>query len=173
MNTVPCPGRIIVDLGDGFSTGCVLGSIWYFAKGAFYSVRRERFKGGIKLLSNRAAIVGGSFAMWACIFSISNCIMVYFRGREDPVNSVIAGFSTGFVLAIRGGFRNAIRSGIVGGLLLGIIEIMMVMYGQSAKRQEVEEINRQIMQYKREMARRARLSNKGEDKAMVDSANRL
>jgi len=33
MNTVPCPGRIIVDLGEGFTTGCVLGSMWYFSKG--------------------------------------------------------------------------------------------------------------------------------------------
>ena len=99
--------------------------------------------------------------------------MVYFRGREDPVNSIIAGFSTGFVLAIRGGFRNAVRSGIVGGLLLGIIEIMMVMYGQKAKREEVEAVNKQIMQYKREMARRAKMMNRGEDKPMVDTANRL
>jgi import inner membrane translocase subunit TIM17 len=147
MNTIPCPGRIIVDLGDGFSTGCVLGSVWYFAKGAFYSLRKERFRGGIKLLSNRAAIVGGSFAMWACVFSITNCIMVSIRSREDPMNSVIAGFSTGFILAIRGGFRNAVRSGIIGGLLLGIIEIMMCYYNQSMKRQQIAEINRQIKQF--------------------------
>ena len=35
MNTVPCPGRIIVDLGEGFTTGCVLGSMWYFSKGNY------------------------------------------------------------------------------------------------------------------------------------------
>ena len=171
MNTIPCPGRILVDLGDGFSTGCVLGSLWYFAKGAYYSVRRERFRGGIKLLSNRAAIVGGSFAMWACIFSISNCIMVFYRGREDPFNSVIAGFTTGFVLAVRGGLRNAIRSGIIGGIFLGIIEIMMVIYGQRQKKIQVEMINQQIQDYKREIARRSRMGKSEE--VLTDTANRI
>jgi import inner membrane translocase subunit TIM17 len=171
MNTIPCPGRIIVDLGDGFSTGCVLGSMWYFAKGAFYSVRRERFKGGVKLLSNRAAIVGGSFAMWACIFSITNCIMVYIRSREDPMNSVIAGFSTGFILAIRGGLRNAMRSGIIGGLLLGIIEIMMSFYNQSIKRQQIDMVNQQIKQFydQQKMLKKA----KRPEQPVVDTANRI
>jgi import inner membrane translocase subunit TIM17 len=170
MNTIPCPGRIIVDLGDGFSTGCVLGSMWYFAKGAFYSVRRERFKGGIKLMSNRAAIVGGSFAMWACIFSITNCIMVYIRSREDPMNSIIAGFSTGFILAIRGGLRNAVRSGIIGGLLLGIIEVVMGVYSQSQKRAQVEEINKQIKMFyeQQKMMKRGK-----REQPVVDTANRI
>jgi import inner membrane translocase subunit TIM17 len=168
MNTIPCPGRIIVDLGDGFSTGCVLGSMWYFVKGAYYSVRRERFKGGIKLLSNRAAIMGGSFAMWACIFSITNCIMVYIRSREDPMNSIIAGFSTGFILAIRGGFRNAMRSGIIGGLLLGIIEIMMGVYNQSAKRQQIDMTNKQIRQFYDQQRKKPK-----REQPVVDTANRI
>ena len=33
MNHVPCPGRIYVDLGDSFLTGCAVGSLWYLAKG--------------------------------------------------------------------------------------------------------------------------------------------
>jgi import inner membrane translocase subunit TIM17 len=151
MNTVPCPGRIIIDLGDGFSTGCALGALWYFVKGSYYAVRRERIKGGLMLLRSRAPILGGSFAMWACIFSVSSCIMVYIRQREDPINSVIAGFSTGFVLAIRGGFRNAFRSAIIGGLFLGIIEGMMVMHQQYQKRSQVQEEIKMVSKYRREM----------------------
>ena len=97
--------------------------------------------------------------------------MVFYRGREDPLNSVIAGFTTGFVLAVRGGLRNAIRSGIIGGIFLGIIEIMMVIYGQRQKRMQVEMINQQIQDYKREIARRSRMG-KSED-IMADTANRL
>jgi mitochondrial import inner membrane translocase subunit TIM17 len=151
MNTVPCPGRIIIDLGDGFSTGCALGALWYFVKGSYYAVRRERIKGGLMLLRSRAPILGGSFAMWACIFSVSSCIMVYIRQREDPINSVIAGFSTGFVLAIRGGFRNAFRSAVIGGLFLGIIEGIMVIHQQWQKRKQIVEENKMITKYRREM----------------------
>ena len=68
--------------------------------GAYYSVRRERLRGGLLLLRSRAPILGGSFGMWACIYSLSCCTMVYIRKREDAINSVIAGFSTGFILAI-------------------------------------------------------------------------
>lgn len=153
MNTVPCPGRIIIDLGDGFSTGCCLGALWYFVKGSYYAVRRERLRGGLQLLRARAPILGGSFAMWACIFSISSCGMVYLRQREDPINSVAAGFTTGFILAIRGGFRNAMRSAIIGGLFLGIIEGLMVIHGQWQKRKQILEENKQIEKYKREIER--------------------
>jgi import inner membrane translocase subunit TIM17 len=153
MNTVPCPGRIIIDLGDGFSTGCCMGALFYFLKGSYYAVRRERIKGGMMLLRSRAAILGGSFAMWACIFSVSSCIMVHIRHREDPFNSVIAGFSTGFVLAIRGGLRNALRSAMVGGLFLGIIEGIMVIHQQYQKRSEFMMKNQQVVSYKKEMER--------------------
>jgi import inner membrane translocase subunit TIM17 len=151
MNTVPCPGRIIIDLGDGFSTGCALGAMWYFVKGSYYSVRRERIRGGLSLLRSRAPILGGSFAMWACIFSISSCGMVLIRQREDPINSVIAGFTTGFVLAIRGGLRNAMRSAIIGGLFLGIIEGIMVVHQQWQKRKQILEENKVIEKYKKDI----------------------
>ena len=45
MNTVPCPGRIIADAGDGFQTGLGLGIVWYFGKGAWYAIRKERIRG--------------------------------------------------------------------------------------------------------------------------------
>ncbi len=151
MNTIPCPGRIIVDLGDGFSTGCALGAVWYFIKGSYYAVRRERIKGGLMLVRSRAPILGGSFGMWACIFSVSCCGMVYLRQREDPFNSVVAGFTTGFVLAIRGGMRNAFRSAIIGGLFLSIIEGMMIMHQQYQKKKQVIEENKMVNKYRRDM----------------------
>ncbi len=151
MNTVPCPGRIIIDLGDGFSTGCALGAIWYFIKGSYYAVRRERIKGGLMLLRSRAPILGGSFGMWACVFSISCCIMVRIRQREDPFNSVIAGFMTGFVLAIRGGLRNAFRSAMIGGVFLGIVEGIMIIHQQWQKKKQIVEENKMIGRYRHDM----------------------
>ena len=53
-------------------------------------------------MRSRAPVLGGSFAMWGFIFSISCCGMIAIRQREDPINSIVGGFTTGFVLAIRG-----------------------------------------------------------------------
>lgn len=46
------------------------------------------------------------------------------RQREDPWNSIISGALTGGVLAARGGPGAALRSAIVGGILLALIEGM-------------------------------------------------
>jgi len=44
------------------------------------------------------------------------------QGREDMMNSVIAGGTTGFVLAARQGIPVAMVSGAIGALLLALIE---------------------------------------------------
>lgn len=44
----------------------------------------------------------GSFAMWGGVYTSMDCLMIYYRGKDDPFNAVIAGFVTGGVLAIRG-----------------------------------------------------------------------
>ena len=42
--------------------------------------------------------------MWGGIFAIVDCTLVYLRGgTEDWINLVTAGFSTGYILAIRSG----------------------------------------------------------------------
>lgn len=49
--------------------------------------------------------------------------------------------------------KNALRSGIVGGLLLAIIEGMMIFYQQMQMRNELVEKNKQIEMHKREIMR--------------------
>ena len=44
----------------------------------------------------------GSFAMWGFMFSSTDCLLIYYRQKDDPFNAIIAGFVTGGVLAIRG-----------------------------------------------------------------------
>lgn len=102
------------------------------------------------MLRTRAPILGGSFAMWGFIFSISCCGMIAIREREDPINSIVGGFSTGFILAIRGmffinigGFRSAFRNGMIGGVFLGIMEMIMVVQQQMYKRNQLAEEKKQ------------------------------
>mgnify|MGYP001574403158 CR=1 FL=1 len=51
----------------------------------------------------------GSFAMWGGVFSSMDCLLIYYRQRDDPFNAIIAGFVTGGVLAIRGNTNNNYR----------------------------------------------------------------
>jgi len=40
--------------------------------------------------------------MWGGLFSLTDCLMIHLRNKEDFWNPIIAGFATGGVLAIRG-----------------------------------------------------------------------
>jgi import inner membrane translocase subunit TIM17 len=40
--------------------------------------------------------------MWGGVFSSVDCLLIYYRQKDDPWNAVAAGFITGGVLAIRG-----------------------------------------------------------------------
>jgi len=153
MNHVPCPGRIVSELGDGFSIGVVMGTLWYFMKGAYCSPRDERFRGGLILVRQRAPILGGSFGMWAGIYAASSCVLIYFRQKEDFVNSIVAGGATGFILSIRGGLRRAIFPAISGAVFLGVIELAGVLFMSYSKRQEVIERNERLNAFKRQMER--------------------
>jgi hypothetical protein len=143
ITNIPCT-RIVSDIGDGFTVGCIIGSIWYFTKGAFYSTKKQRFKSGINLLSKRAAVLGGKFAIWTFVFSSTNCLIAKLRNRDDLLNSVISGFSARFAMMIRGGVRLALGSGIIGGLLVGMCEIIMNMYFKLHRREYNDRINKGV-----------------------------
>ena len=69
-------------------------------------------------------MIGGNFAVWASMFSFFDCLCIFYRQREDPVNSITAGALTGGVLAARGGPGAVMRGGIIGGIILAMIEGM-------------------------------------------------
>mmetsp|Transcript_9792 Transcript_9792/g.23277 ORF Transcript_9792/g.23277 Transcript_9792/m.23277 type:complete len:244 (+) Transcript_9792:322-1053(+) len=122
----PCPYRIIDDLGGAFSFGAVGGSLFYSFKGARNAPRGERTAGAIQAVKANARRLGGSFAVWGGLFSTFDCTMIAIRNKEDPYNSIVAGFCTGATLAARGGASAAFKSGLVGGILLGVIEGMNI-----------------------------------------------
>jgi len=60
--------------------------------------------------------------MWGGVFSSIDCLMIYYRQKDDPWNAVISGFITGGVLAIRGGASVAFKNALIGGFILMLIE---------------------------------------------------
>ena len=80
--------------------------------------------GSILAVKQRAPILGGNFAVWGATLSTFDCTLIALRGREDPWNSIASGALTGGVLAARGGPGASLRSAIVGGVLLALIEGM-------------------------------------------------
>lgn len=80
--------------------------------------------GSVVAVKQRAPVLGGNFAVWGGMFSTFDCILIQARGKEDPWNSIASGAITGGILAARSGPGAAVRSAIVGGVLLALIEGM-------------------------------------------------
>uniref|UniRef100_A0A7S3J3Y2 Uncharacterized protein n=1 Tax=Euplotes harpa TaxID=151035 RepID=A0A7S3J3Y2_9SPIT len=74
--------------------------------------------------------------MWGGCFSSFDCLMIWYRQKDDPWNAVVSGFLTGGVLAIRGGANLAFKNALIGGVILGLIEgISIIMQSVMARRQ--------------------------------------
>ncbi len=124
----PCPGRIFEDLGAGYMIGCFGGSLAYYITGAWNSPKRARIQGGLLHIRNRAPLLAGSFAMWGGCFSSIDCLMIYYRQKDDPWNAIVSGGLTGGVLAIRSGLNMAFKNALIGGAILGLIEGVSVIF---------------------------------------------
>jgi mitochondrial import inner membrane translocase subunit TIM17 len=98
------------------------GTIWHGIKGFRNSPVGERRIGAITAIKARAPVLGGNFGVWGGLFSTYDCAVKGIRKKEDPYNSIIAGFFTGGSLAIRGGWKATRNGAIVCALLLAVIE---------------------------------------------------
>ena len=80
-------------------------------------------------------LYSGSFALWAGLFSITDCTLIGIRKEEGAINQIIAGAVTGGLLAFRSGARVAFKNAIFGGMILGSIVIVerLIMKYQSIK----------------------------------------
>jgi mitochondrial import inner membrane translocase subunit TIM17 len=110
------------DFGGAFSMGAIGGSVWHGIKGYRNSPYGERRIGMITAIKARAPVTGGNFGVWGGMFSTYDCAVKGIRKKEDPYNSIIAGFLTGGSLAIRGGWRAARNGAIMCGIFLAVIE---------------------------------------------------
>ena len=102
--------------------GAIGGSLWHGVKGFRNSPYGERRLGMITAIKARAPVTGGNFGVWGGMFSTFDCAVKGIRKKEDPYNSIIAGFFTGGCLAVRGGWRAARNGAIMCGIFLAVIE---------------------------------------------------
>ncbi|KAL8434852.1 hypothetical protein ACSSS7_002818 [Eimeria intestinalis] len=127
LNREPCPDRILDDMGGAFGMGALGGFLWHFAKGWRNSPKYDKLSGAMFSGSLKSPAVGSAFATWGGIFCAFDCTLAYARGgKEDSWNPVIAGAATGGILSMRSGWRSCARNAAVGGVLLGIIEVVQI-----------------------------------------------
>jgi len=119
--------------------------------GLWNAPRGQRFMGGLTHVRNRAPFLGGmhlqslshligSFAMWGGVFSSMDCLLIYYRQKDDPWNAIAAGFVTGGVLAIRGGMNVAFKNALMGGVILGLIEGVSIVLTSVQMRQQYKQL---------------------------------
>ncbi|KAF7457110.1 putative mitochondrial import inner membrane translocase subunit TIM17 [Cryptosporidium felis] len=146
INREPFPERVIEDLGGAFGMGCIGGFISNFFKGMRYSSTKGEMLSSGMLFGRRAApSLGNSFAIWGGTFSCFDCLMAKVRGKEDHWNAIFSGAATGGLLAIRGGFKMSLKSAMVGGILLTIIETVSI----GINRRTIQTPRQQFKEYQR------------------------
>lgn len=75
--------------------------------------------------------------MWAGIYSLSECTLMYFRNTDDAFNKIASGAITGGVLAMRAGPRIAMKNALIGGIFLGAIVLFEIIMTKYQKRQQL------------------------------------
>lgn len=124
MAQSPCPHKIIDDMGYAFCMGSIGGAVWHGVKGFRNAPRGifNRVYGSTKSISARAPVTGGNFAVWGLCFSSLDCCLIHIRRKDDPLNAIAAGAGTGAILACRAGMSSMMRSALIGGIFLAVIE---------------------------------------------------
>jgi len=146
FESVPCPHRIVDDMGSAFAMGCIGGSVWHFGKGYRNTPRGERLYGGYQNMALRAPTLGGNFAVWGGLFSFYDCLFAHTRKREDPWNAIGAGAATGGTLALRAGPKAVGTNAVIGGVLLALIEGLGVLVGKmSGTAAQQQQAQQQLM----------------------------
>ena len=69
---IPCPWRVLDDLGGGFALGCASGAIMYFIKGMWNSPKKEKMAGAFRHVARRAPVLGG---IWCITLNRQFCAL--------------------------------------------------------------------------------------------------
>ena len=146
---LPYPAKIFYDIGDSFITGISLGSVYYLIKGLYMSEKKHKIKGALKLITNKAPIVGGNFAWWSLIYNLSYYSALTLRKKNDIINPLIACFSAGSIFHLRKGWRPSIKNGLNSCMYMGLIESSVFLFQKYQRKKMIENENNILQKYKR------------------------
>lgn len=118
--------------------GAVGGAMWHFVKGYRNAPKHTRLAGAFTAARMRAPILGGNFGVWGGLFAVFDCSLAYSRGVEDPWNAIAAGGLTGATLAARAGPKAMARNGVVGMVLIAIIEGVGIAFSKFIMQRQME-----------------------------------
>ncbi|KAI4379014.1 hypothetical protein MLD38_016422 [Melastoma candidum] len=110
--------------GSSYLLGALSGGI----KGTLDGVRSAETGDSLKLRVNRVLNEGGkmgrrwgnSLGVLGLLFAGVESGMVYWRGTDDMINSVVAGLGTGALYKATAGPRSAAIAGAIGGIVAGV-----------------------------------------------------
>ena len=125
-------------VGNAFSCGCIAGCVIYFASGCYLSPRGKRLLGGVKNVRDRAALFGGSIAMWSFIFNASRGLISYYRQADDKWSASFGGFVAGVLANMRGSLLLGVQQGGQYALMFYVI------FGLSEKRERLSSKQKEI-----------------------------
>ena len=108
--------------------GVIGGGAWHVIKGARMAPAGARMAGSMSAVTALSPVHGGQFAVWGGLFACCDCILTAIRQKEDPWNAIIAGATTGGILAARAGPQAVAQAAVVNGVLLALSEGMGIMY---------------------------------------------
>ena len=147
---LPYPAKIFYDIGDSFITGITLGSVYYLFKGLYMSERKNKIKGTIKLIANKAPSVGGNFASWNLIYNLSYYTSLTLRKKHDIINPLFASFSAGSFFYLRKGWKPSLKNGLNSCLFLGLIESSIFLFQKFQRKIIIEKENELLQKYKKQ-----------------------
>lgn len=102
-NKPPYPWRLVEDVGNGFITGFIGGSCYWFLHGIKKSSSNKRLSNAFFYCRTKAPITGASFAVWAGVSSFFDFLLLKKRKKEDQITPVLSGALTGGFLSLRRG----------------------------------------------------------------------
>jgi hypothetical protein len=144
-------------LGISYGIVVIISSPYYFIRGAIFSTPENRFNGGIKLLTQRAPVLGTKFVKWKILCTAFSVFFSIKRKNYDFLNIVLGVASTCFLINLNGSLTRAITFGTLGGAIYGSSYIWMKINFMNKKRNFIINSNKKFEELKNSVIKECEL----------------
>ncbi|CAO2163519.1 unnamed protein product [Urochloa humidicola] len=115
--------RLIDYVGDGILIGLTIGSPYQFIKGLYNSPSGGRLAGGVHAVRTEAPRYAGRLAGGLAVFwALESGMSLARHGREDHLNSIVAGTATYGLINLHRGAPIAARSALLAAACCGAFD---------------------------------------------------